>query len=204
MLRRIILAKHALSVLDPETPARDWNLSPEGEAGAARLGAALERFVPCRLISSPEPKARRTSVIVAGALNVVPGAVDGLREIDRPILPIMSPGEHERYNRRLFAEFDRRVLGRESGREARDRFAGALQAEAKVTEAENLVAISHGTVIALFVSGYNRKVDAFDLWKRLTCCSFVVLENPSMALLDVVDPSSGNQRGQVPRKAKPK
>ncbi len=191
---RIILVKHALPVLVPGLPARDWRLSTEGEDDATRVGAALQAFRPCRLLTSPEPKARETAAIVAGVLEVTMDTVDGLREIDRPILPIMSPEEHERHNRRLFVEFDRRVLGSESAREARDRFARALLDKVNETEAENLIAISHGTVIALFVSDYNEEVDSFDLWRRLKCGSFVVLRNPSMEVLEIVDPANGLRR----------
>ena len=122
---RIVLVKHAQPLLDATKPAREWDLAVEGEGQSKRLGAALREFVPCQLVSSPEPKALRTCEIVAGELGVSMTVVDGLREIDRPVLPIMSASEHERVNARIFTEFDRRVMGRESAREARDRFGEA-------------------------------------------------------------------------------
>jgi broad specificity phosphatase PhoE len=112
--------------------------------------------------------------------------VDGLREIDRPVLSIMSASEHERVNAQIFAEFDRRVIGRESAREARDRFAEAVRIEISRTEEDNLIVVTHGTVISLLVGGHN-SVDSFQLWKRLQCPSFVVLEKLSLGLVEVVD-----------------
>jgi broad specificity phosphatase PhoE len=107
------LIKHAQPVLDATVPAREWVLGAEGEEQSKRLGASLRRFIPCRLVTSPEPKALRTCEIVAGELNIPMTIVDGLQEIDRPVLPIMAPAEHERVNARIFSEADSRVIGGE-------------------------------------------------------------------------------------------
>ena len=190
---RVVLVKHAQPLLDATKPAREWDLTVEGQAQSKRLGASLREFVPCRLVSSPEPKALRTCEIVADELGISMTVVDGLREIDRPVLPIMSASEHERVNAQIFTEFDRRVIGRESAREARERFMEAVRKEIGRTEEENLVVVAHGTVISLLVSEHN-DVDSFQLWKRLQCPSLVVLEKPSLGLVEVVD---GGATGQL-------
>jgi broad specificity phosphatase PhoE len=118
--------------------------------------------------------------------------VDGLQEIDRPVLPIMAPAEHERVNARIFSEADSRVIGGESAREAQERFAAAMRIELGRADTGNLVVVTHGTVISLFVREHN-DVDAFQLWKRLQCPSFVVLEKPSLRLVEVVN---GGATGQ--------
>jgi broad specificity phosphatase PhoE len=186
------LVKHAHPLMDATKPAREWDLAFEGERQAKRLGALLRRFVPCRLVTSPEPKALRTSQIVAGELGISPTTVDGLREIDRPVLPIMSSREHERLNARIFMEFDRRIMGRESAREAQTRFAVAIETELARTEEANLVVVAHGTVISLLVSQHDN-IDPFELWKRLQCPSFVVLEKASLGLVEIVDGRATSQ-----------
>lgn len=182
----IVLVKHAQPVLDGSRPAREWRLSPEGEEQARRLARELRRFAPFRLASSPEPKAARTAEIVATELGVSLALVDGLRELDRPALPIMSAEEHERLNARLFADFDAPVIGSESARDALDRFSRAVADLAAQDPASNLVAVAHGTVIALLV-GARGGMDARLVWKRLQCPSFVVLDTPSLALREIVD-----------------
>ena len=52
--------------------------------------------------------------------------------------------------------------------------------------ASNVVAVAHGTVIALLV-GARGDMDARLVWKRLQCPSFVVLDTPSLALREIVD-----------------
>jgi len=180
-----VLVKHALPVLDGTLPARAWKLGEEGVAQARHLSTELEGFTPLRLVSSPEPKARATAEIVATDLGVEVKVVGGLREIDRPVLPIMSAAEHIAYNRPLFERRDEPVVGDESAAQARRRFERAVRSELEVTTAPTVVAITHGTVIALFVAAWN-EVDAFALWHNLDCAGHVVLEVPSMEIIQPV------------------
>jgi broad specificity phosphatase PhoE len=130
--------------------------------------------MPFELVTSPEPKALATAEAVGRAHGVAFRVAAGLREIDRPALPLLSREEHERFNAPLFVEYDRAVIGAESARDACTRFHGALAGIAAHGTA-NLVVIAHGTVIALFVAQHN-PTDAFELWCSLACASFVVLD----------------------------
>jgi broad specificity phosphatase PhoE len=102
------------------------------------------------------------------------------------MLPIMPREEHEAYNLRLFADFDRPVIGVESAREAQQRFAAAVARAVERDESRNHVIVAHGTVIALVAAGEDRAL-AVALWRRLQCPSFVVLDLPSMQVREVVD-----------------
>lgn len=185
MSRQIVLVKHAQPVLDDLEPAREWLLGGEGEAQSSRLAASLRRFAPFHLVSSAEPKAFRTCEIVASQLGIAMTPVEGLREIDRPVLPIVSVEEHQRWNAQIFRQFEERVVGAESAREALDRFSAAVLEELRQAGEGNLVVVAHGAVISLFVAAHN-DVDAFELWKKLRCPSFAVLETPSLTLVEVV------------------
>lgn len=202
---RLVLVKHARPVLDPAQPAREWRLGPDGEAQAASLAKRLAGFLPCDLISSPEPKAAKTAAIVAGMFGLEWRAVEGLHEFDRPVLPILPADEHLRLNARLFREPNRPVLGTESARVALARFSAALLAEIHARRARNLVVISHGTVIALFVAAHNA-IDAFGFWRALDCGGIAVLDLPSLRLLPPAGPISRKEgcrdvRGEVGRGA---
>ncbi len=181
----LLLVKHALPVLDVSKPAREWQLGTEGERQAKKLAGALRAFAPLRMIASPEPKAVSTAALVAAELEVEVSVVDALREFDRPVLPFLSKEEHARANEQIFVDLNRRVLGNESGREALDRFSVAIDDAIALTRAQSLVAVTHGTVISLFVAAHNA-VDAFAMWKQLECTSYVVLDVPSFALRNIV------------------
>lgn len=185
---KLVLVKHARPVLDRERPAREWRLAAAGEAQAVALAKRLAGFLPFELISSPEPKAIRTAEIVAGMLGVEPRAVEGLHEFDRPPLPILPRDEHLRLNARLFTEPYRPVLGSESARVALARFSAALLPEIHARRTGNLVVVTHGTVIALFVAAHNA-VDAFGFWRTLECGELAVLDLPSLELVPGASPS---------------
>jgi broad specificity phosphatase PhoE len=176
--RHLILVKHALPVPEPSVPAREWRLGAEGEAQAARLAAQLCDYEPFALFSSNEPKAARTAELMGPAT-----AVDALREIDRPILPWMGTEEHKAFNKRLFEDVDVAVVGDESAADALERFEDAVVSVCDGVSDKNVVAVAHGTVVALFVAHHNAGVDAYDLWQELDCASFVVLALPGFALL---------------------
>jgi broad specificity phosphatase PhoE len=177
----LLLVKHARPVLDPARPAREWTLGPEGEVQAAAVAKRLAGYLPFDLVSSPEPKASRTAAIVAGMLGAEPRIVAGLHEFDRPVLPIMPAEEHLRLNARLFREPNRPVLGTESARVALARFTAALVPEIQARRSPNLVVVSHGTVISLFVAAHNA-IDAFGFWRTLDCGGVAVLDLPSLRL----------------------
>jgi broad specificity phosphatase PhoE len=126
-----------------------------------------------------------TGRLVAADLGLEVSAAAGLEEFDRPSLPLTSKEEHARMNAPIFMDLDAAVLGAESGRRALTRFAGAIDEQLTHTVGQNLVAITHGTVIALFVAAHNG-IDGFELWKRLDCPSYVVLDAASFRLREVV------------------
>lgn len=183
MSRQIVLVKHAQPVLDAGVPPCYWQLGAEGEEQARRLARRLEAFVPFTLATSREPKAQRTAEIVARELDVASETVDGLEELDRPTLPLMSAAERERINAGIFTAPFERVLGRESAAEALVRFTdGVAKVHEHARESHSVVIITHGTVISLFVAAHN-DIDAMTLWKQLECASFVVLTSTGFRLI---------------------
>jgi broad specificity phosphatase PhoE len=179
--------KHALPTLEGGVAAREWRLGPEGEAQARELAARLRSFAPFALFSSPEPKAQRTAEIVGAELDVSARTQTGLEEFDRPALPLLPASEHAALNAQIFSDPSRRVLGRESGAEARSRFETTVTALARSERMPGpLVIVSHGTVIALLVSAHN-DTDGFQLWRELSCSAFVVVTYPGFELVSGVE-----------------
>lgn len=177
-IRHLVLVKHGSPTLDSETPAREWSLSLRGESEALLLAEQLRTFEPFHLVSSPETKARGTAELIAAVLSTPSRIVDGLREIDRPVLPIMEPAAHRELNRPIFSDPNRAVLGSESANAAVDRFEAAIQGELDRSVPANLVAVSHGTVMALLVAKYN-PVDGFRFWCDFACGELITLAIPS-------------------------
>lgn len=174
--RTVLLVKHAQPVMDASTPPREWALGSIGEEQSRDIARRLAAHLPVALVSSPEPKAVHTARIVAAELGIGFETIDGLEELDRPALPIVSRDEHERVNAPIFENRAQAMIGRESADAALHRFTAALTRAYGLTTAwQPLVVITHGTVISLFVEQQTGR-NAFDVWKSLACGEFVALE----------------------------
>lgn len=184
MSRRLILVKHARPAIDPRQPASRWTLSPEGRRRAAALADQLAPFSPVVLHTSPEPKAVETASIAAERLGLAVETVAGLEEQARDNEPITTPDDFRARARRLFEEPERVVFGTESAAAARQRFTRALMGVIARQPAGDVVVVSHGTVISLFVAA-TTGIDPYPFWDRLGLPALAVLSLPELALTRV-------------------
>jgi len=86
--------------------------------------------------------------------------------------------------RDLFANPDAVVFGGESASAALARFATAVD-QAVSEETGDVVVVSHGTVMSLFVASRAR-VNASELWAVLGLPSYVSLELPNHRIVEVI------------------
>ena len=180
----LILAKHAMPHIRPDTRPDRWHLSPDGVAGARRLGERLRAYAPDRIVSSTEPKALETAAIVAEVLGLPLETAEGLHEHERPESGVLGTEEFARRIADVFARPDEIAYGAESANAALRRFSTALDAILAAHE-RDVVVVSHGTVISLFAAARAGQ-DALALWSLLGLPSFIVLARPTFALTEVI------------------
>ena len=77
------------------------------------------------------------------------------------------------------------VFGAETGDQARERFAAAVDDALKRHPVGNVAIVSHGTVMTLFLAR-TAGIDPVPFWKGLGLPAFVVLSHPEMAILEVI------------------
>ncbi len=186
--RHLILVKHAMPQVDVETPAHEWRLHPEGAAAAIVLAERLvgARYTPERIVASLEPKAAQTGSIIAERLRLPFATADGLHEHDRRAAGFLERKVFEARMRDLFARPDQVVFGSESASAALTRFAAAVdRVIAEETGDGDVVIVSHGTVMSLFVAKRSH-VDATALWATLGLPSYISLELPNYRIIEVV------------------
>jgi broad specificity phosphatase PhoE len=179
-VRSLILVRHSTPEVRPDLPAAQWHLSPEG---AARARAFAERLPVTNLacvFTSCEPKAAETAQAIADRLNLAIESVAGLHEHERPAAQMLSRETFDRNIRDLFARPDELVFGVETADQARRRFTAALMRLVMRT-AGDLVVVTHGTVMALFVSQATG-VEPFAFWKRQEMPFAVKLSLPELRL----------------------
>ena len=109
-------------------------------------------------------------------------ATPGLEEHHRHGVGFLSEEDFQQRVAEFFSHSDELCFGDETANEAYSRFSAAIDRICSTNYRENLIAVSHGTVISLFVSQHNG-TPAFGLWKKLGLPSFVVLELPSLKTL---------------------
>lgn len=77
---RLILIRHAMPEIDPQTPAELWHLGDDGRTAARALRPLLAQ--PAYYVASTEPKAAETLQEITGDLNVPTDP--GFTEVRRP------------------------------------------------------------------------------------------------------------------------
>ena len=184
--RRLILVRHAEPAMDPETPASGWHLSPAGRAAALQLGRRISAHRPGACYSSPEPKAAETASGIASVLDLGVVLVDGLHEHRRENVPFFAdPADFRSAVLRIFDQPADRVFGEESADEAHARFTVTLEDVMAATDAEVVVAVTHGTVLTLWVAERSG-MDPRELWSslRFGACAIVAWESGRLLELD--------------------
>jgi broad specificity phosphatase PhoE len=184
--RHLILVKHASPQVDVETPAHEWRLSHGGTAGAAALADRLRAadYAPTKIVASLEAKATQTGSIIAERLRLPFATVEGLHEHDRRAAGFLSTEVFATRMRDLFAQPDAIVFGNESASIALARFGKAVD-QVVSEETGDVIIVSHGTVMSLFVASRAR-VNASELWAVLGLPSYVSLELPNHRIVEIV------------------
>jgi broad specificity phosphatase PhoE len=185
-MRKLILVKHAPPEVVPGVPPEQWTLSEKGRGLCLPLADALAPHAPTTIISSEEPKAAETARLVAERLGIQSRTAPGLHEHDRSNVPHMRSGDFISMVEVFFRKPTELVLGRETADQAKRRFEDAVTQVLGEHADGNVVVVSHGTVIALFLRDLDRR-GPFGVWRAMGLPSFAVLSSRPLALLETVD-----------------
>jgi len=185
-VKNLILVKHSLPEIIPTIPAKEWVLSKPGQVRCEVLAKRLESYSPDIVASSVEPKAVETAQIIARQINKPFHIVEGLHEHDRTGVEFLGKEQFEARVIDFFMRPDKLVMGRETANQACERFSKALASVELEHPDKNIVVVSHGTVITLFVEKFTG-LETFSFWRKLDLPSFVVLSLPQHELVKTVE-----------------
>ena len=178
---KLVLIKHSLPTIDPNKPAASWQLSPEGVGRCHRLASCLADFLPAVLVSSREPKARATADRLAERFALTATTIDGLEEQHRMTAPFLTHRAFKEAMREFFARPAELVFGEETAEAASTRFAATIDDLFGKHTDRNLLVVTHGTVISLYLSRCAR-IDPYPLWEKLGLPSFAVVDRWTMRI----------------------
>ena len=182
---RLILVRHGNPRVLPDTPAAGWPLSDDGRERSSRLARQVGPVSAQTVYSSAEPKAVDTARAVGAVLGLPVTVAEGLHEHDRRETPLLEPHEFEAALRRFFASPTECVFGRESAAAASARFARAVNTLIATAGGEDVIIVTHGTVMALFLAP-SARLDPFSLWRTLSMPCAAIVRLPALKLDRIV------------------
>lgn len=190
-MSKLYLIKHAQPDIQPLIPANGWHLSESGRQSCSSLLEQLADQDIKTIFSSSEPKAVETAEIIAAGLSLPFEIQPGLHEHDRSNTPYFkSKTVFENQVRDFFNNPASLVMGKETALQAFLRFKQAIDQIIMTNANQNIAVVSHGTVITLLVSYYNR-TEPFNFWHSLALPSITVLQLPDFNLI----PDDAEQAG---------
>jgi broad specificity phosphatase PhoE len=176
----LVLVRHSLPEVDPETAAAEWRLSEEGRQRCREMAKQLAAHRPEIVVTSQEPKAQETGEIIAGVLNLPWETADGLHE-HRRTGQFFSQEQFQQQVREFFARPSELVFGLETAEQARQRFSTAVSQVTKNHAAKNILVVAHGTVMTLFITAHN-PIEPVPFWQQLKMPDCVILTQPFFKL----------------------
>jgi broad specificity phosphatase PhoE len=176
--RRLVLVRHSLPEIKRDVPAAQWALSESGKARATEFARHVDPGSARSVFTSEEPKAVETATALAAVWGLDVQPMPGLHEHERPEARMFSRDEFEGRIRQMFARPRDLVFGTETAERARRRFTLALlRLMARTTE--DVIAVSHGTVMTLFVAEATG-AEPFAFWKSLQMPCAITLRVPDL------------------------
>lgn len=179
---RLFLVRHARPVVDPARPPSEWDLDPAGVPLLEQFAGLPHWASACRIVSSAEPKASQTAAHIAGRHRLPPpetvGALGELRKGS-------FVANHAEVVVRAFRQPEKPAAdGWETAADALARFSGAIDRLIESARGRDLVVVSHGIVLSLYLSrlqGQSR-VDPDD-WARIRMPDYCVVDTAGMRVV---------------------
>lgn len=171
---KLVLVRHSAPEIIDGVPASEWRLSAEGRRAAAALAYRLRDLNASAVWSSTEPKALETAEEFAAALDRPICPIPDLREHERASLGYLSKAALEAGVERLLRSDDDLVFGDETARAVFARMERALLARDGADMGKDLLAVTHGTAAAIFVSRTSG-VDALSFWRSLRTPAAIIM-----------------------------
>jgi broad specificity phosphatase PhoE len=170
---RIVLVRHARPVIDPDRPGRTWSLAGDAREDVLRLAEAIRPLGCDGVVASPEPKARDTGGIIAGAFDVPCTVDDAFREQGGDAIPWLGDDAFKAAVADHFARPNEVVFGDESSADAARRFAAGV-ARARAAHGFPLVA-THGRVMCGYLA-QALGIDPRPIWSTLRLPDALVVD----------------------------
>jgi broad specificity phosphatase PhoE len=179
---RLVLVRHGKPEIQGDKPPSLWPLSQSGREATASLADKLRGFTSKKIKSSPESKAFGTAEIIAEKLALEVEIDKDLAEHERHSTSFLPREEFEAKIAELFNNPDQLIFGDEAADAALDRFKRALDKQHAAAEGDDVMVVTHGTVLSIYVS-WRLGVEPFSFWQELGTPIAVVISGDEMEFI---------------------
>jgi broad specificity phosphatase PhoE len=180
----LILVRHSISRQQPGVSAHEWELTDEGRARCKVLAERLKVYQPEIIITSPEPKAQQTAKILAAELGKRLEVEADLQEHRRATATYFADiREFEAKVHEMLTKPDELIFGEETGTAAYNRFRRAIESILARHPARNVAAVTHGTVMSLFVAQV-AGINPINFWQDLGMPAYVALSLSDFQIIE--------------------
>lgn len=168
---KIFFLRHAATLVDLSTLAKNWDLSHEGNQMSLEI--SLSPLFPNvkHIFCSTEQKTYSTIAPFAKQ-NRIPIQIDaGFNEIHFNGLPFSDPEQFRDLKYQCFQNLDKSFSDSETFREGLDRFKKTLSDIQRKHSSEDILIVTHGTILTLFFADLlqilNDGDKIFERWQKL-------------------------------------
>jgi 2,3-bisphosphoglycerate-dependent phosphoglycerate mutase len=175
MKNKYLVLRHAETIKDPEKHPKDWLLTHEA---LDKINEYIkeEKFSHItKIVSSTEPKAVATGKPIGEYLSLPILEMEEFVEVKRE-KKFLTDEEFLIQKQKELELRNEKVNSVESGDEAIARFKSGIVKLESEHENENILIITHGTIMTLSIADYkNDFLNIFENWKKLKFCELINL-----------------------------
>lgn len=173
MKNKYILLRHAETIKDPNTHPKDWLLTSDGLEKINTYITEGKFNGITKILSSTESKAVATGKPIAEFLGLPIEEMEEFVEVKRE-KKFLTDDEFLDQKKRELTNLDEIENGVESANSALGRFEGGIQKLEKHYSGENILVITHGTIMTLYLAKLNDDFEnIFKNWGRLKFCELI-------------------------------
>jgi len=175
MKNKYTLLRHAETIKDPDTHPKDWLLTSDSLDKIHEYITEGKLNSITKIVSSTEAKAVATGKPIAEYLNLPIEEMEEFVEVKRE-KKFLTDEEFLIQKQKELEARSERVNGVESGDEAVTRFKLGMQKLEEKYSGENILIISHGTIMALFLADHKNDFEnIFERWEKIKFCEIIGL-----------------------------
>jgi broad specificity phosphatase PhoE len=177
MKNKYTFLRHAETIKDPNKPAPEWDLTPDALEKINQYISEGKFDKITKIYSSTEPKAVATGKPISTFLDLPILEMEEFVELKRE-KKFLTDEEFLDQKKRELTNLDHVENGVESGNTGIERFESGIQKLEDMYTGENILIITHGTIMTLYLAKINNdNENIFENFNKLKFCELVEIIN---------------------------